>query len=95
MSVVSQIFRPLSVVGESQLTFLSLVGNFFPLLAGVSNIFCPLSLVAHPYSDPHGSVMSFVNHVLLAILLDSVHITPEEIENAIMAGHFEFVIEEN
>ena len=39
--------------------------------------------------------MSFGNHVLLAILLDSVHFTPEEIENAIMAGHFGFVIEEN
>ena len=34
-------FRPLSVVGKSQLIFLSLVGNFFLVLSVVSNIFSP------------------------------------------------------
>ena len=34
-------FRPLSVVGKSQLIFLSLVGNFFLVLSVVINIFSP------------------------------------------------------
>ena len=34
-------FRPLSVVGKSQLIFLSLVGNFLLVLSVVSNIFSP------------------------------------------------------
>ena len=34
-------FRPLSVVGKSQLIFLLLVGNFFLVLSVVSNIFSP------------------------------------------------------
>ena len=34
-------FRPLSVVGKSQLIFLSLVGNFFLVLSVVSSIFSP------------------------------------------------------
>ena len=36
---VGQNFRPLTVVGKSQLIFLSLVGNFFLVLSVVSNIF--------------------------------------------------------
>jgi len=38
----------LSVVGKSQLIFLSLVGNFFLVLSVVSNIFSPF--VASRYS---------------------------------------------
>ena len=34
-------FRPLSVVGKSQLIFLLLVGNFSLVLSLVSNIFSP------------------------------------------------------
>ena len=36
----------LKIFGKSLLIFLSLVGYFLPVLSAVSNIFCPLSVVA-------------------------------------------------
>ena len=41
MSVVGQNFRPLSVVGKSELIFLSPDGKIFLVLSVVSNVFSP------------------------------------------------------